>query len=315
MRQRHCAAGGPTVRQRGPITVKGASMRQRHVSVFADRIVDVLAPAVGHPSAVLVDATLGFGGHTLLLLSRFPRSAGDRDRPGSDRARRGHRPDRGGRTSVTDWSRCTRSTTRSARWWPIVPGAGRRASCSTSASPRCNSTRRERGFAYSVDAPLDMRMDPDEPADRRRRAQHLRRTATSPGCCSEYGEERFARRIAAAVVRERAAEPFATSARLVDLVRRSIPAPARRTGGHPAKRTFQALRIEVNDELGAVRRAVPAALDVLPIGGRIAVLTFHSLEDRIVEARHRRTHHLRHPTRPAGRPSRPRATVPVAGPR
>jgi 16S rRNA (cytosine1402-N4)-methyltransferase len=99
----------------------------------------------------------------------------------------------------------------------------------------------------------------------------------------EYGEERFARRIAEAVVRERASTPFSTSARLVDLVRACVPAATRRTGGHPAKRTFQALRIEVNGELRALERAMPAAVEALVVGGRVAVLAYHSLEDRIVK--------------------------------
>jgi 16S rRNA (cytosine1402-N4)-methyltransferase len=98
-----------------------------------------------------------------------------------------------------------------------------------------------------------------------------------------YGEERFARRIAEAVVREREREPFTRSARLVELVRESIPAPARRTGGHPAKRTFQALRIEVNDELSVLRRAIPAAIESIGVGGRVVAMSYHSLEDRIVK--------------------------------
>ncbi|MUH46730.1 MAG: 16S rRNA (cytosine(1402)-N(4))-methyltransferase RsmH, partial [Actinobacteria bacterium] len=99
----------------------------------------------------------------------------------------------------------------------------------------------------------------------------------------EYGEEKFAPRIAARIVREREAEPFTSSGRLVELIRESIPAAARRTGGNPAKRTFQALRIEVNGELEALRRAIPAALDVLSVGGRIVVMSYQSLEDRIVK--------------------------------
>ena len=98
-----------------------------------------------------------------------------------------------------------------------------------------------------------------------------------------YGEERFASRIAAAIDRERAREPFTHTARLAELVRDAIPAATRRTGGHPAKRTFQALRIEVNDELGALERALPAAVEALAVGGRVVVITFHSLEDRIVK--------------------------------
>ena len=99
----------------------------------------------------------------------------------------------------------------------------------------------------------------------------------------EYGEERFARKIAAAIVRAREVEPFTTSARLVDLLYAEIPAPARRTGGHPAKRTFQALRMEVNDELAVLRRAIPAAIDAIRVGGRVVVESYHSLEDRLVK--------------------------------
>jgi 16S rRNA (cytosine1402-N4)-methyltransferase len=140
----------------------------------------------------------------------------------------------------------------------------------------------ERGFAYAKDAPLDMRMNPREGLS----AADVLNTYSAGDLArvlKEFGEERFARRIADAIVAERAVQPFVTSARLVDLIRESIPAPARRTGGNPAKRTFQALRIEVNDELGAWRRALPAALDAVEPGGRIVVLAYHSLEDRIAK--------------------------------
>jgi 16S rRNA (cytosine1402-N4)-methyltransferase len=140
----------------------------------------------------------------------------------------------------------------------------------------------ERGFAYAQDAPLDMRMNPEDgltAAD----VLNTYSVADLARVLSVYGEERFARRIAAAVVAARSQEPFATSARLVDVVRSSIPAAARRTGGNPAKRTFQALRIEVNDELGAYERALPAALGVVEPGGRVVVLAYHSLEDRLTK--------------------------------
>ena len=139
-----------------------------------------------------------------------------------------------------------------------------------------------RGFAYSYDAPLDMRMDQSQsltaaevlntyPADRLR--QVLR----------DYGEEKFARQIAGAVVRARSRAPLTSTTELTDIIRASIPAAARRTGGNPAKRTFQALRIEVNGELDALERALPAALDALALDGRIVVLAYHSLEDRLVK--------------------------------
>jgi 16S rRNA (cytosine1402-N4)-methyltransferase len=139
--------------------------------------------------------------------------------------------------------------------------------------------RPERGFSYAHDAPLDMRMDPSAEVsareivnewDERDLAQIFRR----------YGEERYARQIARAIVARR---PLETTAELVDVIRSAIPAPARFGEGHPAKRVFQALRIAVNDELGAIERALPAALEMLRPGGRLAVISFHSLEDRIVK--------------------------------
>ena len=140
----------------------------------------------------------------------------------------------------------------------------------------------ERGFSYARDAPLDMRMDPTRGIT----AQEVVNTYSAAELARVlrvYGEERFARRIADAIVRERAKAPITSSARLAELVREAIPAPARRTGGNPAKRTFQALRIEVNGELAALEAALPAALDALVVGGRIVVLAYHSLEDRIVK--------------------------------
>jgi len=140
-----------------------------------------------------------------------------------------------------------------------------------------------RGFAYAQDAPLDMRMDPTTGVS----AEHVVNTYDGKALArvlKEYGEERFASRIADAIVRERARSPLTSTARLAELVREAIPAATRRTGGHPAKRTFQALRIEVNDELGVLRRAIPAALDALAVGGRVVVLSYQSLEDRIVKA-------------------------------
>ena len=142
--------------------------------------------------------------------------------------------------------------------------------------------RTERGFSYASDAPLDMRMDPDAPLtaaevlntyDERALARLLR----------EFGEERFASRIASQIARRRASRPFTTTAELVELLYQAIPAPARRTGGHPAKRTFQALRIAVNGELDSLRDALPAALEALTPGGRIVVMAYQSLEDRIVK--------------------------------
>ena len=139
-----------------------------------------------------------------------------------------------------------------------------------------------RGFAYAQEAPLDMRMDPGTALT----AEQVVNTYDGRDLTRVlrvYGEERFAPRIAAAIVRERAKAPITSSVHLANLVRDAIPAAARRTGGHPAKRTFQALRIEVNGELAVLERAMPAALDALAIGGRIVVMAYQSLEDRIVK--------------------------------
>jgi 16S rRNA (cytosine1402-N4)-methyltransferase len=140
----------------------------------------------------------------------------------------------------------------------------------------------ERGFSYSRDADLDMRMDPTTG----RTAGEVLNSYSVPELARvlrEYGEERFANRIAAAVARRREKAPLRRSGELVELLYEVVPAASRRTGGHPAKRTFQALRIEVNGELDALRAALPAALDALAVGGRIVVLAYHSLEDRMVK--------------------------------
>ncbi|NLC97766.1 MAG: 16S rRNA (cytosine(1402)-N(4))-methyltransferase RsmH, partial [Actinomycetales bacterium] len=140
----------------------------------------------------------------------------------------------------------------------------------------------ERGFAYAQDGPLDMRMNEQDDLT----AADLLNTYTEDEIVRvlrDFGEEKFARRIASAIVEQRSESPFSTTAELVELIRRSIPAAARRTGRNPSKRTFQALRIEINDELGVFRRALADALELLNVGGRIVVLAYHSLEDRIAK--------------------------------
>jgi 16S rRNA (cytosine1402-N4)-methyltransferase len=142
--------------------------------------------------------------------------------------------------------------------------------------------RTSRGFSYSADAPLDMRMDPDAELTAAEIVNTYDEKALTR-VLREFGEERFASRIAAQIVRRRARRPFARTGDLVELLYDAIPAPARRTGGHPAKRTFQALRVAVNGELDTLRDALPAALRTLSSGGRIAVMSYQSLEDRIVK--------------------------------
>jgi 16S rRNA (cytosine1402-N4)-methyltransferase len=251
----------------------------RHVPVLLDRVVSLLEPALRAPGAVVVDATLGLGGHAEALLGSCPaaRLVGlDRDPQALATAGRRLAPFGNRFTAVHavyDELPAVLARLELRRAHAVLFDLG-------VSSLQLDETGR--GFAYAHDAPLDMRMDPTSGPT----AADVLNTYPAGELARilrDYGEERFARRIAEAVVRERAREPFRTSARLVDLVRASIPAPARRTGGHPAKRTFQALRIEVNAELVVLERALPAAIDALAVGGRIAVLSYHSLEDRIVK--------------------------------
>jgi 16S rRNA (cytosine1402-N4)-methyltransferase len=250
-----------------------------HVPVLLDRVVALLAPALDRPGAVLIDATLGLGGHTEAVLERYPRARVigiDRDQ---------HALDRAGTRLAPYGERITLVHAVYDEIPDILAEEGLDHVDGVLFDLGVSSMQldvRERGFAYAEDAPLDMRMDDSEGRtaadvlnayDEKDLARLLR----------TWGEEKFARQIARAVVREREKEPFDRSARLVELIRDTIPAPARRTGGHPAKRTFQALRIEVNDELGVLRRAVPAAIDAITVGGRVVVLSYHSLEDRIVK--------------------------------
>ena len=142
--------------------------------------------------------------------------------------------------------------------------------------------RPERGFAYAADAPLDMRMDPSAELSARELVNELSERELAQ-IFKRYGEERYARQIARAIARRRRKEPYERTADLVGTIKSAIPTPARFGDGHPARRVFQALRIAVNDELGALESALPAALELLRPGGRMAVISFHSLEDRIVK--------------------------------
>lgn len=250
-----------------------------HVPVLLGRVLDLLAPSLTGDRPVVVDATLGLGGHTEAMLERFEdvHVIGiDRDPEALARAQARLAP---------YGDRVTFAHAVYDEITDVVRDAGFRSVSGVLFDLGVSSMQldlADRGFAYSQDAPLDMRMNPEDDLT----AADILNTYPSRDLTRilrEYGEEKFAKRIADAVVRERDAEPFTTSARLVDLIRTSIPAAARRTGGNPAKRTFQALRIEVNDELGVYRRALPAALEALAPGGRVVVLAYHSLEDRITK--------------------------------
>jgi len=250
-----------------------------HVPVMLERVLALLRPALADRDAVCVDATVGLAGHSAALLAEHPRLTLiglDRD-PEALR----HSAQRLGVFS----DRIHLVHTVHSRLAEVLADLGHLRADAVLFDLGVSSLQLDeagRGFAYSRDAPLDMRMDPTAGRTAGDIVNgypviELRRIF------AEYGEERFAARIATRIERERSRHPITSSVRLAELIRASIPAASRRTGGHPAKRVFQALRIEVNGELAAVREAIPAAVDALTPGGRIVVLAYHSLEDRIVK--------------------------------
>ena len=250
-----------------------------HVPVMRDRVVALLAPALREPGSVFVDATLGLGGHSTAVLSEVPtcRLVGlDRDTAALEIARE----------RLAPWSdRITLVHAVYDRMPEVLQSLGIAEVQGILFDLGVSSMQldeADRGFAYAQDAPLDMRMDRTTGST----AADVLNTYSVEDLTRilrAYGEERYARRIAERIVAERQIAPWDTSARLVEVVRASIPAAVRATGGHPAKRTFQALRIEVNDELEVLGRAVPAALSCLAPEGRMVVMSYHSLEDRLVK--------------------------------
>jgi len=249
-----------------------------HVPVLLDRVVALVAPPLERAGAVLVDATLGLGGHAEAVLRECPQAhlvGIDRDPQAIERA--------GARLHEFS-SRVTLVHAVYDEIPEVLDRLGYDRVQGVLFDLGVSSMQidvRERGFSYAKDAPLDMRMDPT----RGQSAADVLNTYSVSELArllKMYGEERFAQRIAQRIVREREREPFDTSARLVDVVAAAIPAAARRSG-HPAKRIFQALRIEVNDEIGVLRSALPAAVDALALGGRVVVMSYHSLEDRLTK--------------------------------
>ena len=252
---------------------------ERHIPVLLSRTLELLAPALGDPGAVVLDATLGMGGHSAALLEEFVdlrligldrdaealTVAAERLAPFADRTTLVH--------AVYDGLAEVLASAHVDRVQGVLFDLGVSSLQLDDAG---------RGFSYAKDAPLDMRMDQSQGITAAE-VVNTYEPARLARVLKDYGDERFARRIADAVARERDREPFIGTARLAELVRGSIPAATRRTGGHPAKRTFQALRIEVNAELRALEDALPAAVAALAVGGRIVVLSYQSLEDRLVK--------------------------------
>jgi 16S rRNA (cytosine1402-N4)-methyltransferase len=254
--------------------------KMQHISVMRDRCVELLSPPIESSSnPVVVDATLGLGGHSEALLQKFPHltvigidrdtqalaAARTRLAPFGDRFKSAH--------SVFD------------QFTDVIESFGFHQISGALFDLGVSSMQLDegvRGFSYSHEAPLDMRMD----QSRGITAAEILNTY-QPGelvrILRVYGEEKFATRIVENIVKARAVAPLNSTIELATLVKNSIPAATRRTGGNPAKRTFQALRIAVNDELGAIERAIPQALDAIVIGGRVVVMSFQSLEDRIIK--------------------------------
>lgn len=251
----------------------------RHVPVMLTRCLDLLEPAISRAGAVVIDATLGLGGHSEAILLRFP----DVRLIGIDR----------------DETALAMSTERLAPFADritlvhavydeipeVLANLGIDAVDGVLFDLGVSSMQldvADRGFAYSHDAPLDMRMNTSEGIT----AAEVVNTYSQRDLArilTQYGEEKFASRVAAAMVKAREVAPIETTAELAEIIKNAIPAAARRTGGNPAKRTFQALRVEVNSELDVLMRAIPAALDHLTKGGRVVVMSYQSLEDRIVK--------------------------------
>jgi len=255
-----------------------------HIPVLAEEVLSLVDP---RPGETIVDGTFGAGGHSLLLASRL-RGDGkliaiDRDptvAPFFERFRR--------ETGVK--ARLHHGEFSSVLRHLADNGVKADAILLDLGVSSMQLDRPDRGFSYAVDAPLDMRMDPSSSYSARELVNEGEERELAD-IFKRYGEERYARQIARAIVRRRANRPFERTADLVEVIKSAIPAPARFGEGHPAKRVFQALRIEVNDELGALERALPAALEMLRPGGRLAVISFHSLEDRIVKQFLRKQEH------------------------
>ncbi len=262
----------------GAPAAKTMNDREIHTPVMLDRVVELLAPAVAHDGAVIIDATLGMGGHTEAMLQAFPnaRVIGiDRDTDAIEVARR-RLADMSDRLTIVH--AVYNEIARALREGSAKSADGILFDLGVSSM---QLDRAERGFAYAKNAPLDMRMDRTEgPTAAMLIAEYpesaLRRIF------EKFGEEKLSARYARAIVRARETAPIETSAQLVEILIDATPAAVQRTG-HPAKRVFQALRIEVNRELEAVELAIPAGLDALAVGGRMVVLSYQSLEDRIVK--------------------------------
>jgi 16S rRNA (cytosine1402-N4)-methyltransferase len=259
---------------------KEGKMKAEHTSVMLNRCITLLAPAIEKSSSpVVVDATLGLGGHSYALLEQFPqlRIVGlDRDQKAiskaHDRLNTFH-----DRVTIIHAVYDEMPSVLDNLGLTFVDGILFDLGVSS-----LQLDQPQRGFSYSKSAPLDMRMDQSQPMTAQDVLDSYSRNDLVR-VIREYGEERFATRIVDNIIEARNTGALQSTTDLADLVKKSIPAATRRVGGNPAKRTFQALRIEVNQELAVLERAIPRAMERLAIGGRMVVMSFQSLEDKIVK--------------------------------
>jgi 16S rRNA (cytosine1402-N4)-methyltransferase len=252
------------------------SLQEQHIPVMRDRVLEMFAPALNVSNPLLIDGTLGLAGHTESLLKAFPnlKIIGiDRDPIAIERAKQ-----RLGELS----SRVEFINETYDQIEKVLDGRKVNGVLLDLGVSSIQLDEASRGFSYAQDAPLDMRMNATDSLT----AADILNTYDVKDLTyilGTYGEEKFAKRIAQKLVKRRAEKLWSSTFELVELIKDVIPAPARRTGGNPAKRTFQALRIAVNNELQILERAIPQAMAALVVGGRILVLSYHSLEDRIVK--------------------------------
>lgn len=261
-----------------------------HVPVMRDRMAELLAPSVEAfgANAVLIDGTLGAGGHTEHFLNVFPNArviGVDRDPNALRQASERLAPFKDRFTAVQSrFDHVDEAVANNdGEIFDTAREHGIAGALFDLGVSSMQLDQQERGFSYRGDAPLDMRMDQTQGIT----AAEVLNTYSHGDLArilKTYGDERFAGKIASAVIAEREREPFDRAARLVELLYATIPAATRRTGGHPAKRTFQALRIEVNRELEAVENVVPVITNLLGVGGRAVFMSYQSLEDKIVKA-------------------------------
>ena len=261
-----------------------------HVPVMRARMAELIAPAVesAGSNAVIIDGTLGAGGHTEYFLNTFPQArviGVDRDAASLADATKRLAPFADRFVGVNERFDVVGSAIADGEGeiFQIAREHGIAGALFDLGVSSMQLDQADRGFAYRVDAPLDMRMDPSAgitAADVLNTYSH----GELAHILKFYGDERFAGKIASAVLKERDKQPFDTSARLVELLYNTIPAATRRSGGHPAKRTFQALRIEVNGELEAIEQVIPVISTALAVGGRVVFMSYQSLEDRLVKS-------------------------------